>query len=119
MENEEETEKSDTEVINMFASMNDLNTRESFNQYCKKQGLKEEALLQTAKRSVKWLELCEKKFKHKAATLFLKKKASLDKVSYSLLSLKTKHSQQRYSSELKKRSAASMMHWGSSTGPVA
>ena len=85
MENELETEKSDAEVINMFASMNDLNTQESFNQYCKKQGLQEEALLLTAKRSVKWFELCEKKFKHKAATLFLKKKASLDKVSYSLL----------------------------------
>ena len=85
LKHQEESEKNDQEIISLFAAMNDINTQESFDAYRSKFGLGNDELLTVAKRSVKWLELCEKRYKNKAATLFLQKKSSLDKVNYSLL----------------------------------
>ena len=78
LKDQEESEKTDQEIISLFASMNDINTQESFDVYRKKFGLGNEVLLAVARRSSRWVELCEKRFKNKAATLFLQKKSSLE-----------------------------------------
>ena len=85
LKDQEDSQKPEQEIISLFASMHDINTQESFDAYRKKFGLGNEELLVVARRSARWVELCEKRFKNKAATLFLQKKSSLDKVSYSLL----------------------------------
>ena len=85
LKDQADSKKTDQEIISLFASIHDINTQEAFDAYRKKFGLSNEELMKVAKRSVRWLELCEKRFKNKAATLFLQKKASLDKVNYSLL----------------------------------
>ena len=50
-----------------------------------KENLDRSSLLARAQRHAKWIKICEQKYKNQAATIFLKNKAKLDKVSYSMI----------------------------------
>ena len=62
LKDQENSQKTEQEIISLFASIHDINTQESFDAYRKKFGLDNEELLAVARRSARWVELCEKRF---------------------------------------------------------
>ena len=60
-------------------------SQDMLKKWMESKSLNEKNLLKLAIRHKKWLAFCSKRFKSMAATLFLKRKAKLDRVSYALV----------------------------------
>ena len=82
---EKEPESPEDELIQAYLINNSINTQEELARWMLKENLDKNSLLARAQRHAKWIKVCEKKYKNQAATIFLKNKAKLDKVSYSLI----------------------------------
>jgi len=75
----------DEEIIKGYLKIKNIFTQEDLAKWMKNENLDNKSLLTRAKRHSKWVKICEKKFKNQAATRFLKDKAKLDQVSYSMI----------------------------------
>ena len=76
--------RSEEELIQLYLKSNNINTQEELGKWMLKENQDKESLLIRAQRYGKWIKVCEKKYKNQAATIFLKNKSKLDKVSYSM-----------------------------------
>ena len=85
IENEATPELSEDEIIQSFLKYQGIYTQEELAKWMRKENMEKTSLLIRAARHSKWLKICEKKYKNQAATRFLKDKAKLDKVSYSMI----------------------------------
>ena len=85
IENEKIEEENKEKIIKKFLDHEGITSQEMLKGWMEKKGLSEKKLLQIAVRHKKWLAFCSKRFKSMAATLFLKRKAKLDRVSYQLV----------------------------------
>ena len=85
IEEENESELPDEELIQLYLKNNGINTQEELARWMLKENLEKNSLLTRAQRHAKWIKICEKKYKNQAATIFLKNKSKLDKVSYSMI----------------------------------
>ena len=85
IEDVKESEEPEEELIQAYLKNNSINTQEELARLMLKENLDKSSLLARAQRHVKWMNICEKKYKNQAATIFLKNKAKLDKVSYSMI----------------------------------
>ena len=85
IDEEKEAEGSEEELIQLYLKNNSINTQEDLARWMLKESLDKSSLLARAQRHAKWITICEKKYKNQAATIFLKNKAKLDKVSYSMI----------------------------------
>ena len=85
IENEATPELSEDEIIQSFLKNQGIYTQEELAKWMRKENMEKTSLLIRAARHSKWLKICEKKYKNQAATRFLKDKAKLDKVSYSMI----------------------------------
>lgn len=81
----EDTGGTEEEFIQLYLKNNNIKTQEEISRWMLKENLDKSSLLTRAKRHAKWIQVCEKKYKNQAATIFLKNKAKLDKVSYSMI----------------------------------
>ena len=81
----EEAEEAEEELIQLYLRNNNINTQEELARWMLKENLDKSSLLARAQRHAKWVKICEKKYKNQAATIFLKNKSKLDKVSYSMV----------------------------------
>ena len=84
-EEAEEAEEAEEELIELYLRNNNINTQEELARWMLKENLDKSSLLARAQRHAKWVKICEKKYKNQAATIFLKNKSKLDKVSYSMI----------------------------------
>jgi len=82
---EKESDSPEDELIQSYLKSNCINTQEELSRWMLKLNLDKSSLLVRAQRHAKWIKICEKKYKNQAATIFLKNKAKLDKVSYSMI----------------------------------
>ena len=82
---EKESDSPEDELIQSYLKSNSINTQEELSRWMLKLNLDKSSLLVRAQRHAKWIKICEKKYKNQAATIFLKNKAKLDKVSYSMI----------------------------------
>ena len=85
IDDEKESEAPDQELIQLYLKSNSINTQQELARWMLKENLDKVSLLARAQRHAKWMNICEKKYKNQAATIFLKNKAKLDKVSYSMI----------------------------------
>ena len=85
IDEEKESETPEEELIQLYLKNNSINTQEELARWMLKENLDKSSLLARAQRHAKWITICEKKYKNQAATIFLKNKAKLDKVSYSMI----------------------------------
>ena len=85
IEEENESELPEEELIQLYLKNNGINTQEELARWMLKENLGKNSLLIRAQRHAKWIKICEKKYKNQAATIFLKNKSKLDKVSYSMI----------------------------------
>ena len=85
IENEATPELSEEEIIQSFLKNQGIYTQEELAKWMRKENMEKTSLLIRAARHSKWLKICEKKYKNQAATRFLKDKAKLDQVSYSMI----------------------------------
>ena len=85
IEEENESELPEEELIQLYLKNNGINTQEELARWMLKENLGKNSLLTRAQRHAKWIKICEKKYKNQAATIFLKNKSKLDKVSYSMI----------------------------------
>ena len=85
IENEATPELSEEEIVQSFLKDQGIYTQEELAKWMRKENIEKTSLLIRAARHSKWLKICEKKYKNQAATRFLKDKAKLDKVSYSMI----------------------------------
>ena len=85
IDEEKESELPEEELIQRYLKNNSINTQEELARWMLKENLDKSSLLARAQRHAKWITICEKKYKNQAATIFLKNKAKLDKVSYSMI----------------------------------
>ena len=85
IDEEKDVEGSEEELIQLYLKNNGINTQEELARWMLKQNLDKSSLLARAQRHAKWFKICEKKYKNQAATMFLKNKSKLDKVSYSMI----------------------------------
>ena len=85
IEEENESELPEEELIQLYLKNNGINTQEELARWMLKENLGKNSLLTRAQRHAKWIKICEKKYKNQAATVFLKNKSKLDKVSYSMI----------------------------------
>ena len=81
----EDSEEAEEELIQLYLRNNNINTQEELARWMLKENLDKSSLLARAQRHAKWVKICEKKYKNQAATIFLKNKSKLDKVSYSMI----------------------------------
>ena len=81
----EDAEEAEEELIQLYLRNNNINTQEELARWMLKENLDKSSLLARAQRHAKWVKMCEKKYKNQAATIFLKNKSKLDKVSYSMI----------------------------------
>ena len=81
----EEAEEAEEELIQLYLRNNNINAQEELARWMLKENLDKSSLLARAQRHAKWVKICEKKYKNQAATIFLKNKSKLDKVSYSMV----------------------------------
>ena len=81
----EDAEEAEEELIQLYLRNNNINTQEELARWMLKENLDKSSLLARAQRHAKWVKICEKKYKNQAATIFLKNKSKLDKVSYSMI----------------------------------
>ena len=85
IDEEKEAEAPEEELIQLYLKNNSINTQEELARWMLKKNLDKSSLLARAQRHAKWITICEKKYKNQAATIFLRNKAKLDKVSYSMI----------------------------------
>ncbi len=85
IETEITLDASEEEVIQVYLSSMNIYTQEELAKWMRSENVDKESLLTMATRYYRWIKVCEKKFKNQAATKFLKEKAKLDKVSYSMI----------------------------------
>ena len=85
IDEEKESELPEEELIQRYLKNNSINTQEELARWMLKENLDKSSLLARAQRHTKWIKICEKKYKNQAATIFLKNKSKLDKVSYSMI----------------------------------
>ena len=85
IDEQEEAEEAEEELIELYLRNNNINTQEELARWMLKENLEKSSLLARAQRHAKWVKICEKKYKNQAATIFLKNKSKLDKVSYSMV----------------------------------
>ena len=85
IDEQEEAEEAEEELIELYLRNNNINTQEELARWMLKENLDKSSLLARAQRHAKWVKICEKKYKNQAATIFLKNKSKLDKVSYSMV----------------------------------
>ncbi len=76
---------SEEEIIQSFLKNESIYTQEELAKWMRNQNMDKKSLLIRAVRHSKWLKVCEKKYRTQAATRFLKDKAKLDQVSYSMI----------------------------------
>tara|TARA_A100001011_G_C14154571_1_gene775483 strand:- start:206 stop:889 length:684 start_codon:yes stop_codon:yes gene_type:complete len=88
LEREDNLQASVEEINNCYFRFMDINTQDELQLWMKREGLDKEITLKMAERHYRWLKSCEKKYKNQVATSFLKNKAKLDKVSYSMIWIK-------------------------------
>ena len=72
-------------IIQQFLRYKNIYTQEELARWMRYENIDKTSLLIRATRHHKWLKFCEKKYKNQAATKFLKDKAKLDQVSYSMV----------------------------------
>jgi len=82
---EHESDAPEEELIQLYLKNNNINAQEELARWMLKENLDKSSLLARAKRHARWVKICEKKYKNQAATIFLKNKSKLDKVSYSMI----------------------------------
>ena len=85
IDKESESEEPEEELIQLYLRNNNINSQEELARWMLKENLDKSSLLARAQRHAKWVKICEKKYKNQAATIFLKNKSKLDKVSYSMI----------------------------------
>ena len=85
IKNEKINEENKEKIINNFLGYEGVTSQDQLKKWTEKKDLNEGDLLKLAIRHKKWLAFCNKRFKSMAATLFLKRKAKLDRVSYQLV----------------------------------
>ena len=85
IDHEMELEAPEEDLIGLYLKNNNVNTQEELARWMLKENLDKNSLLARSQRHAKWIKICEKKYKNQAATIFLKNKAKLDKVSYSMI----------------------------------
>ena len=85
IDKEKESEAPEEELIQVYLKNNGINSQEELARWMLKENLDKVSLLTRAQRHAKWIQICEKKYKNQAATIFLKNKSKLDKVSYSMI----------------------------------
>ncbi len=78
-------QEEDEEIIKGYLKIKNIFTQEDLAKWTKNESLDNKSLLTRARRHSLWVKICEKKFKNQAATRFLKDKAKLDQVSYSMI----------------------------------
>ena len=78
-------EDEDEEIIKSYLKNKDIFTQEDLAKWMRNENLDNKSLRTKARRHSKWVKICERKFKNQAATRFLKDKAKLDQVSYSMI----------------------------------
>ena len=78
-------EDKDEEILKGYLKNKNIITQEDLAKWMRNENLDNKSLLTRARRHSKWAEICERKFKNQAATRFLKDKAKLDQVSYSMI----------------------------------
>ena len=83
--NEDTPVLSEEEIIQSFLKNESIYTQEELAKWMRNQNMDKKSLLIRAVRHSKWLKVCEKKYRNQAATRFLKDKAKLDQVSYSMI----------------------------------
>ena len=85
IDEQSEAEEAEEELIQLYLRNNNINAQEELARWMLKENLDKSSLLARAQRHAKWVKICEKKYKNQAATIFLKNKSKLDKVSYSMI----------------------------------
>ena len=85
IKNEKIKEENKEEIIKKFLDNEGIVSQEMLKGWMEKKGISEKKLFQIALRHKKWLAFCSKRFKSMAATLFLKRKSKLDRVSYQIV----------------------------------
>ena len=85
IESEKIEEENKEKIIKKFLEHEGIASQEMLKGWMEKKGLSEKELLHIAVRHKKWFAFCSKRFKSMAATLFLKRKAGLDRVSYQIV----------------------------------
>ena len=75
----------DEDIIKGYLKNKSIFTQEDLAKWMRSENLDNKSLLTRARRHSKWVKICERKFKNQAATRFLKDKAKLDQVSYSMI----------------------------------
>ena len=85
IENEKIDEENKEKMVKKYLEHEGIMSQEMLKKWMERKGLDEVSLLKLAIRHKKWLAFCSKRFKSMAATLFLKRKAMLDRVSYALV----------------------------------
>ena len=85
IENEKIEQENKEKIIKKFLDHEGITSQKMLKGWMEKKGLSEKKLLEIAVRHKKWLAFCSKRFKSMAATLFLKRKAKLDRVSYQIV----------------------------------
>ena len=73
------------EIVKGYLKNKNIFTQEDLAKWMRSENLDNKSLLTRARRHSKWVKICERKFKNQAATRFLKDKAKLDQVSYSMI----------------------------------
>ena len=71
-------------AIPIYLSSLKIHTDDELKRYLLSEGLTKEEMTCRAERHLRWLHLCEKRFRQKVSSLFLKRKTQLDRVVYSL-----------------------------------
>ena len=85
IENEKIEEENKQKIVKKYLDHEGIESQEMLKKWMEKKGINEKDLYKIAARHRKWLAFCNKRFKNMAATLFLKRKAKLDRVSYQLV----------------------------------
>ena len=85
IENEKIDEQNQEKMVKKYLEFEGIASQEMLKNWTERKGLNEKDLLKLAIRHKKWLSFCSKRFKSMAATLFLKRKAKLDRVSFQLV----------------------------------
>ena len=85
IEKEKTDEENKEKIIKKFLEHEGIESQEMLKKWMERKCLNEKQLLKIAVRHKKWLAFCSKRFKSMAATLFLKRKAKLDRVSYQIV----------------------------------
>jgi len=85
IENEKIEEENKDKMVKKYLEFEGVVSQDMLKKWTEKKGVNEKDLLKLAIRHKKWLSFCSKRFKSMAATLFLKRKAKLDRVSFQLV----------------------------------